>query len=142
MLARYPAAVSASTDMIRSDSAHLYPDRYPQIARQLDALTFAPAACDILTHKDGALRGDAARVGAGQALFRSILAPLRMSSIVEAMQRYRVPVILVGSERFSRFAFYGFDNRLAGCVFYHWEDVVLGRAPLEPLAMPQDGVSW
>ena len=142
LLDRYPAAVSASTDMIRSDSAHLYPERYPDIARKLDALAFGAAACDIVTHKDGVLRGESARRPAARVLFRSILAPLRMSSIVEGVQLYRAPVILVGSERVSRFAFHGFGDALAGCRFYHWEDVLLGRQPLEPLAMPREGVGW
>jgi hypothetical protein len=142
MLDRYPAAVSASTDIIRCDAAHLHPERYAALAENLDTVRFRAAACDILTHRDGVLRGDLAAVAAGGALFRSILAPLRMSSIVERMQPYRAPVILVGSERTSRFAFYGFGDALSDSTFYDWEDVLLRRVPLDPRAMPQDGVSW
>jgi hypothetical protein len=142
MLDRYPAAASASTDMIRSDSAHLHPERYPAIAEKLDALRFGTPGCDILTHRDGVLRRDQTGQAAGRALFRSILAPLRMSSIVEGMRPYRAPVVLIGSERVSRFAFYGFGAALSGCIFYDWEDVLLRRVPLEPRTMPQDGVSW
>jgi hypothetical protein len=142
MLDRYPAAIAASTDIIRCDSAHLHPERYAAIADSLDAIRFRAAACDILTHRDGVLRGDLAAIAGGGALFRSIHAPLRMSSIVERMVPYRAPVILVGSERVSRFAFYGFGDALSDCTFYDWEDVLLRRVPLEPRAMPQDGVSW
>lgn len=121
----FPQAATYSTQMTKSDSAHLTPEKYTTLLERFCRLPLNVPECDIITHVDGTLQAGRPHANLGAVLFNALQAPMRMESInMEARQR-GCELVLVGSKRVNRFAFHGFGRNRFSSRYFFWEDLLL-----------------
>jgi hypothetical protein len=140
--ATHPGFETTSTRVIRTDGAHIHPQRYREIKETLSLLNMALPKFEITTHTEGTLDRHAGTAPLPTVLFNALCAPLSMGRINRYLQAVSCPVIHLGSPRTARFAFYGFGPRRFSSPCFHWEDVLLSDETISPLSLPQDSPNW
>ncbi|AOZ10458.1 hypothetical protein BKK80_33335 [Cupriavidus malaysiensis] len=127
----FPASASHSTRMIRSDAAHLYPDRYQAVKAAFRQAAYGVPGLDIVTHQHGVLGQGRFLEDGGGVLFDAIQAPLSMRRVVDVLVAYRGPLIMFGSARTADFVFFGLGNKALNRPVIDWEQALLLRdAPI------------
>ena len=139
---QFPAAARYSTSIIRSDSAHVDPKRYCDTERIYNGIAFNDSSACLITHIDGPIPAGPAPAFTGSMLFRAQHAGMNMSRVNSALARRTGPVVLIGSKRVSKFAFYGMHDRLFPQPHHFWEDTLLKSAPSTHAWLNQQHASW
>ncbi|WP_454726322.1 MULTISPECIES: hypothetical protein [Cupriavidus] len=123
----FPISALHSTRVIRSDAAHLYPDRYQTVKAAFRQVAYSQPDLDIITHQHGVLRQGQVPEDGGGVLFDAIQAPLSMRRVVDCLCAYRGPLIMFGSARTADFVFFGLSNRTLSRPVLDWEQALLQR---------------
>jgi hypothetical protein len=138
-----PEAEAYSTGMIRSDAAHTAPEQYLEKIDLLKQIRYNTSRFAMVGHSadDDAVFG-LSEDRSARRLFESIYAPMNMGRVNERLASHDVPIVLIGSERVSQFAFYGLGDRLLGNTFYFWEDFLESSFAGPAYHLAQDRPRW
>lgn len=129
VLTLFPQAATHSTQLIKSDSAHLTPEKYTALLESFCRLPLHIPELDIITHVDGTLEAGRPHANLGAVLFNALQAPMRMESINTQARQRGCELVLIGSKRVNRFAFHGFGGNRFSSRYFFWEDLLL-RGPI------------
>ncbi len=137
----FPHAERKSSAMIRTDAAHFSPERYRETQGVFSRAQVAPAAFEVVTH-DSEIPAGRMDEAAGSKLFMAIHGPLCMGVINRHLTNAGTPLVLIGSGRAAKFAFYSFGNALFKQPYYFWEDVLLKRWATPDFSLQQAYPTW